>query len=104
MPFPRVNDSSALDRIPGEGIRACSWLARGTFSLTKQRGECEEIAHPSAAFGRQRRNWIDAHGSMPAGAWLSMRQVDAKFCTRNAPVMILTRLHFQVLSGNPATC
>ena len=34
----------------------------------------------------------------------SMRRADAKFCTRNAPVMILTRLHFQVLSGNPVTC
>jgi len=42
-------------------------LAMGQFSPTKQRGDCQEIANPSTAFGRRRRNWIDAHGSVPAG-------------------------------------
>jgi hypothetical protein len=37
------------------------------FSPTKQHGECEEIANPSTAYGRRRRNWIDAHGSVSAG-------------------------------------
>jgi hypothetical protein len=39
----------------------------GKFSPTKQHGDCEEIANPSTAHGRRRRNWIDAHGSVPAG-------------------------------------
>ena len=39
----------------------------GQFSATTQKGDCEEIAHPSTAYGRRRRNWIDAHGSVPAG-------------------------------------
>jgi len=39
----------------------------GKFSPTKQRGDCEEIANPSTAYGRRRRNWIDAHGSVPDG-------------------------------------
>ena len=39
----------------------------GKFSPTKQRGDCEEIANPSTAFGRRRRNWIDAHGFVPSG-------------------------------------
>lgn len=39
----------------------------GKFSPTKQRGDCEEIANPSTAFGRRRRNWIEAHGPVPAG-------------------------------------
>ena len=39
----------------------------GQFSPTTQKGDCEEIAHPSTAYGRRRRNWIDAHGSVPAG-------------------------------------
>ena len=43
------------------------WLAMGKFSPTKQHGDCEEIPNPSTAYGRRRRNWIDAHGSVPAG-------------------------------------
>jgi hypothetical protein len=39
----------------------------GKFSPTKQHGDCEEIANPSTAFGRRRRNRIDAHGSVPEG-------------------------------------
>ena len=39
----------------------------GEFSPTTRNGDCEEIANPSTAFGRRRRNWIDAHGSVPAG-------------------------------------
>jgi len=39
----------------------------GKFSPTKLRGECEEIANPSTAYGRRRRNWTDAHGFVPPG-------------------------------------
>ncbi len=39
----------------------------GKFSPTKQRGDCEEVSNPSTAFGRRRRDWIDAHGSLPDG-------------------------------------
>jgi hypothetical protein len=39
----------------------------GKFSPTKRHGVCEEIANPSTAYGRRRRNWIDAHGSVPDG-------------------------------------
>ena len=39
----------------------------GKFSATKQRGDCEEIANTSTAYGRRRRIWIDAHGAVPAG-------------------------------------
>jgi hypothetical protein len=39
----------------------------GKFSVTKQHGDCEEIANPSTAYGRRQRNWIEAHGSVPAG-------------------------------------
>jgi hypothetical protein len=39
----------------------------GKFSPTKQHGDCEEIANPSTAYGRRRRNWIDARGSVPTG-------------------------------------
>ena len=42
-------------------------FAMGKFSPTKQHGDCEEIANPSTAYGRRRRNWIDAHGSVPEG-------------------------------------
>ncbi len=37
----------------------------GEFSLTTQNGDCEEIANLSTAYGRRRRNWTDAHGSVP---------------------------------------
>jgi len=37
----------------------------GEFSPTTRYGDCEEIANPSTAYGRRRRNWIDAHGSVP---------------------------------------
>jgi len=36
------------------------------FSPTKRNGDCEEIANLSAAYGRRRRNWTDAHGFVPA--------------------------------------
>jgi hypothetical protein len=35
------------------------------FSPITLNGDCEEIANLSTAFGRRRRNWIDAHGSVP---------------------------------------
>jgi hypothetical protein len=37
------------------------------FSPTKQHGEWEEIENPSTAYGRRRRNWTDAHDSIPPG-------------------------------------
>ncbi|MFY9908979.1 MAG: hypothetical protein WCF22_10625 [Candidatus Sulfotelmatobacter sp.] len=43
------------------------WFGMGKFSPTKQHGECEEIANTSTAFGRRRRNWIDAHLAVPTG-------------------------------------
>lgn len=39
----------------------------GKFLPTRQHGDCEEIANPSTAYGRRRRNWIEAHGSVLAG-------------------------------------
>jgi hypothetical protein len=39
----------------------------GEFSPTTRKGDCELIANASTAYGRRRRNWIDAHGSVPAG-------------------------------------
>jgi putative DNA base modification enzyme with NMAD domain len=36
-----------------------------TIAPTKLKGDCEEIANPSTAYSRRRRNWIDAHGSVP---------------------------------------
>ena len=44
----------------------------GKFSPTKQRVDCEETANLSTAYGRRRRNWNDAHGTVPEG-----RVVDA---------------------------
>jgi hypothetical protein len=38
----------------------------GQFSPTTRKGDCEEIANLSTAFGRRRRNWTDVHGSVPA--------------------------------------
>ena len=37
------------------------------FSPVTPKGDCEEIANPSTAYGRRRRNWIDANGAVPAG-------------------------------------
>ena len=53
-------------------------VAMGKFSPTKQHCDCEEIANPSTAYGRRRRNWIDAHGSVPDG-----QVVDASCGNRN---------------------
>jgi len=39
----------------------------GKFSPTKRHDDCSEIANLSTAYGRRRRNWIDAHGSVPPG-------------------------------------
>jgi hypothetical protein len=50
----------------------------GKFSPTTQHGGCEEIANPSTAYGRRRRNWIDAHGAIP-----SAQVVDASCGNRN---------------------
>jgi hypothetical protein len=45
----------------------------GKFSPTKLQGECEEIDNPSTAYGRRRRNWIDAHGAVPSGQFVDAR-------------------------------
>ena len=37
----------------------------GEFSPITVNGDCEEIANLSTAYGRRRRNWIDAHGAVP---------------------------------------
>ena len=50
----------------------------GKFLPTKLRGDCEEIANPSTADGRCRRNWTDARGSVPDG-----QVVDASCGNRN---------------------
>ena len=62
-----------IDKIPARETPSLTWLvlfssgiAMGKFSPTKLNGDCEEIANPSTAYGRRRRNWIDAHGSVPA--------------------------------------
>ena len=39
----------------------------GKFSPTKLKGDCEQVANSSTAYGRRQRNWIDAHGSVPHG-------------------------------------
>jgi hypothetical protein len=59
-----------LRRGGGELIPAresISRFAMAKFSPTKRHGDCEEIANPSTAYGRRRRNWTDVHGSLPAG-------------------------------------
>ena len=50
-----------------------TWLPMGKFSPTKLHGDCEEIDNPSTAYGRRRRNWIDAHGAVPAGQVVDTR-------------------------------
>ncbi len=52
--------------MPGEGIHARPWIAMPNFSPTTLNGDCEEISNLSTAYGRRRRNWTDAHGSVPA--------------------------------------
>src|SRR6202451_2133011 len=37
------------------------------FSPTTRNGDCDEIANLSTAYGRRRRNWTDAYGSVPNG-------------------------------------
>ena len=39
----------------------------GKFLPTRQHGDCEEVANPSTAYGRRRRNWIVAYGPVPGG-------------------------------------
>jgi hypothetical protein len=39
----------------------------GELSPIKRKGDCEEIANVSTAFGRRRRNWVEANGSVPGG-------------------------------------
>ena len=48
-------------------VLSSSGIAMGKFSPTTRHGDCEEIANLSTAFGRRRRNWIGAHGLVPAG-------------------------------------
>lgn len=39
----------------------------GFSQPTTRKGECEEVANSSTAYGRRRRNWIDTHGRVPPG-------------------------------------
>ena len=39
----------------------------GKILTDKAKRRLEEIANPSTAYGRRRRNWIDAHGFVPPG-------------------------------------
>jgi len=54
----------------------------GKFSPTQLHGDCEEIANTSTAYGRRQRNWIEAHGAVPAE-----QVVDASCGNRNCIVL-----------------
>jgi hypothetical protein len=43
-------------------LDGCGEMTR--FSPTREHGGCEEVANSSTAYGRRRRNWIDAHGTV----------------------------------------
>ena len=45
----------------------------GKFSPTKLHGDCKEVANSSTAYGRRRRNWIDANGRVPPGQVVDAR-------------------------------
>jgi hypothetical protein len=66
------------------------------FSPTKKRGDCEEIANPSTAYGRRQRNWIDAHGAVPAG-----QVVDAS--CGNKRCIALTHAYLRARIEQPGT-
>jgi hypothetical protein len=71
-PKPQPGSKSAQDGLQSGCVdyntqRVRAQFAMGKFSPTKQHGDCEESAIPSMAYGRRRRDWIDAHGSVPAG-------------------------------------
>jgi hypothetical protein len=66
----------------------------GKFAPTKLHGDCEEIVNPSTASGRRRRNWIDAHGSVPAG-----QVVDAS--CGNKQCITLKHAHLRPRVGQP---
>jgi hypothetical protein len=68
----------------------------GKFSPTKQHGDCEEIANTSTAYGRRRRNWIDAHGAVPA------RQVVDASCG-NQRCIALTHAYLRARVEQPGT-
>jgi hypothetical protein len=64
---PKENSSSAASAM-GEGkscpqevsVGRTTQFEMGKFSPIKQHGDCEYIGNPSTAYGRRRRNWIDA--------------------------------------------
>jgi hypothetical protein len=58
---------SPLDTVPGDEIHDRPRVPTGEFSPATKNRDCEEIATPSTAYGRRRRNWQDARGSVPAG-------------------------------------
>jgi hypothetical protein len=60
-----VESGEPSDRRARRGSPRRAWFAMGRFSPTKLHGDCEEIANTSTAYGRRRRNWIDAHGAVP---------------------------------------
>ncbi len=61
----RLYQSTYIDAIRARESAPALVFAMGEFSPTTRNGDCEEIANPSTAYGRRRRNWIDAHGSVP---------------------------------------
>ena len=73
---PSCFPAQGVDRIPGE--ETAPSVAMGKFSPTRLKADCEEATHLSTAYGRRRCNWIDAHGSVPAG-----QVVDASGGNRN---------------------
>lgn len=63
-PKSRVRTWSTL-RTRVDALPDIAQDAMGKFSPTIQHGDCEEVSNASTAYGRRRRNWIDAHGSVP---------------------------------------
>ncbi len=43
------------------------------FLPVTRNGDCEEIANKSTAYGRRRRNWLEAHGLILAGQVVDVR-------------------------------
>jgi hypothetical protein len=49
------------------------WFVMPEFLPVTPNGDCEEIANKSTAYGRRRRNWLEAHGLVPAGQVVDAR-------------------------------
>jgi hypothetical protein len=66
VPTPVVTVDSEDASSKNKSDHAYPWFAMGKFSPTTRNGDCDEIANPSTAYGRRQRNWIEAHGFVPA--------------------------------------